>query len=224
MSRILYSPAKATEMAKLLFKEERSLKRIDGWFLARELARKADEENGELPKEMKAALGLSKILAELPISISENAVFAGTQRDAFARTYALINPAFRVETFCGYCDPTSVFDDIEPNEEFTRERIDSLREYTKKSDYVQTLTAVYDKYEDYTAEVAFFIEQVTGHLIPDFRPALKYGVKLIMDGIDCRLSVETDEEKITNFNAMKLTLKGVVLLANRYGGHCRRTG
>ena len=216
MSRIHYSPVKATEMAKLLFKEERSLKRIDGWFLARELARKANEENGEQPKEMKAALELSKILSELPISMSENAVFAGTQRDAFARTYALINPAFRVETFCGYCDPTSVFDDIEQNEEFTVERINSLREYTKKSDYVRTLSCVYDKYENYTAEVAFFIEQVTGHLVPDFRPALKYGVKLIMDGIDCRLSVETDEEKIINFNAMKLTLKGVVMLANRY--------
>ncbi len=216
MGKFFYSPTKTTEMAKLLFKEERSLKRIDGWFLSRELARKADEKNGEQPKEKMAALELTEILEKLPLSISDNAVFAGTQRDAFARSYALINPAFQVETFSGYCDPTAVFGDIEPDGEFTQERIDSLREYTKQSDYVKTLSSVYEKYSDYTAEVAFFIEQVTGHLIPDFRPALKYGVALLMEGIDCRISIEKDEEKILNFNAMKTALNGVIILAHRY--------
>ena len=81
------------------------------------------------------------MLRAFPISISPHAVFAGTQRDAFARTYALINPAFKVEEFSGYCDPTGVFGDIEPNEEITRERIDSLREYNKNSDYVRALDA-----------------------------------------------------------------------------------
>ncbi len=55
-----------------------------------------------------------RIARSLPISLSENAVFAGTQGDAFARSYALINPSFKVESFCGYCDPCAVFDDIEP--------------------------------------------------------------------------------------------------------------
>ena len=114
-----YSPEKVTELAKKLFKEERSLMRLDGWFLARESARRADEEAGNQPKEKLAALELCKIVDELPLSISEYAIFAGTQRDAFARTYALINPAFKVETFSGYCDPTAIFGDIEPNEEFS---------------------------------------------------------------------------------------------------------
>ena len=213
----MYTSAKVTEMAKALFKEERALGRLDGWFLARESARRADEDGAvALQKEMRAARELDRIVDELPLSISQNAIFAGTQRDAFARTYALINPAFKVETFSGYCDPTAVFDDIVINDEFTQERVDSLRDYTRNGDYVSSLSKVYAENEDYTAEVAFFIEQVTGHLIPDFRPALKYGVKKIIADIEARAAKETDAEKKTTFAALVISLKAAVKLARRY--------
>ena len=211
-----YTTDELTSKAKVLFKEERSLKRLDGWFLAREIAYKNSEEFSSLPKEMRAAKELEAILRDLPLSISENAVFAGTQRDAFARSYALINPAFQVETFSGYCDPTAVFGDIEPNEEFTQERIDAVREFTKKTDYVKKLSAVYEKFTDYTAEVAFFIEQVTGHLIPDFKPVLKYGLEKIIADIDEKLANETSEKKKINYESMRITLKAAISLAGRY--------
>ena len=216
MHNSVLEPAKTTEMAKLLFKEERSLKRLDGWFLAREAAVKASKSFQSQPKELIAAFELRAIFEDLPLSISENAVFAGTQRDAFARSYALINPAFEVETFSGYCDPTAVFNDIVANEEFTTERIEALRSYTKQSAYVKTLSSVYEKYTDYTAEVAFFIEQVTGHLIPDFRPALKYGVEAIREEVHSRLLDENDEDKKVVFRSIELTLDGVIRLAQRY--------
>ena len=216
MHNSVLEPAKTTEMAKLLFKEERSLKRLDGWFLAREAAVKASKSFQSQPKELIAAFELRAIFEDLPLSISENAVFAGTQRDAFARSYALINPAFEVETFSGYCDPTAVFNDIVANEEFTTERIEALRSYTKQSAYVKTLSSVYEKYTDYTAEVAFFIEQVTGHLIPDFRPALKYGVEAIREEVHSRLLDENDEDKKVVFRSIELTLDGVIRLAERY--------
>ena len=211
-----YTAKKVSDMAKVLFKEERAIPRLDGWFLAREAARRSDEAHPDASKEMQAAYALDRIVRELPLSLSENAIFAGTQRDAFARTYALINPAFQVETFSGYCDPTAIFDDIGENEEFTRERIESLREYTKQGDYVSQLTKVYADNEDYTAEVAFFIEQVTGHLIPDFRPALKYGTDKISADIRARLAAETDDEKKDTFNAILLCLDAANVLANRY--------
>lgn len=78
---------------------------------------------------MRAAHELKAVITELPLSISEHAIFAGSQSDAFARSYALINPSFRVETFSGYWDPTAVFGDIEPNEEFTEERINRVLEF-----------------------------------------------------------------------------------------------
>jgi choline trimethylamine-lyase len=216
MQNSVLEPVKVSEMAKLLFKEERSLKRLDGWFFAREAAAKASKSFKEHPKQLIAAFELRAIIDELPLSVSENAIFAGTQRDSFARSYALINPAFEVETFSGYCDPTAVFNDIEPNKEITAERIEALRNYTKQSDYVKSLSAVYEQYTNYTAEVAFFIEQVTGHLIPDFRPAIKYGVEAIRDEVHSRLLDEDDEDKKTVFRSIEISLDGVIRLAERY--------
>ena len=210
------TPEKTTLMAKDLFKEERAKTRVDGWFLAREIVCNHADEFKNLSKELRAAHELKALIEELPLSISEHAIFAGSQSDAFARSYALINPSFRVETFSGYCDPTAVFGDIEPNEEFTKERIDRVLEFSKKSDYVKELTAMYEQYTDYTEEVAFFIEQVTGHIIPDFRPALKNGVNAIIDEINKKLSSETNPEIIENLSAMRITLESAIHLSNRY--------
>ena len=213
---MVYTAKQMSDMAKVLFREERAIPRLDGWFLAREAARRSDEAHPDASKEMQAAYALDGIVRSIPLSLSDNAVFAGTQRDAFARTYALINPAFQVETFSGYCDPTAIFDDIEVNDVFTKERIDSLREYTKQGDYVRALTKVYADNEDCTAEVAFFIEQVTGHLIPDFRPALRHGVRAISEEIRARMQTETDAEKLETFRAILLSLDAAVVLAHRY--------
>ena len=212
----VYNSVKVTEKAKALFKEERAKMRVDGWFIAREIVCNKKDEFKNLSKEMRAAKELEAIITELPLYISDNAVFAGSQSDAFARSYALINPSFRVETFSGYCDPTAVYGDIEPNEEFTEERINRVREFSKNSSYVKALSEVYANYENYTEEVAFFIEQVTGHIIPDFRPALKYGVSAIMETLDKNIAETKDEFKKDNFEAIKLALNCAVVLANRY--------
>lgn len=212
-----YYESEITEKAKLLFKEEHSKKRLDGWFTARELAYKETGfKNNNMSEEMRAAYELRRILKEIPLSISEYAVFAGTQSDSFARSYALINPSFKVESFSGYCDPTAVFDDIEPNEEFSKGRIQTLRDATEKSDYVRDLTAVYNKYSQYTEEVAFFMEQVTGHLIPDFRTALKKGLRELIDEISVHINNESDCEKKDTFIAIKITLEAAIELAHRY--------
>lgn len=213
-----YRSGQIFEMAKSLFREERALKRLDGWFFAREAAMSISDD---APLESKAASELRRMITALPLDLSDNAVFAGTQRDAFARTYALINPEFRVETFSGYCDPTSVFDDIVPNEEITRERIDALRQKTNQSDYVRDLMHVYDVYENYTSEVIFFVEQVTGHVIPDFRYALKYGVDQLIDEIRGHMHQTIDAERSTNWQSMIDSLECVLLLAKRYADLAR---
>ena len=121
-----FTPAKTTEAAKLLFKEERAINHLEGWFIVKETEQKFDALYKELPPMRRAAEKFREAVKVLPLSISDNAIFAGTQRDAFARSYALINPTFKVETFAGYCDPTAVYDDITPTEEFTKERIEAL--------------------------------------------------------------------------------------------------
>ena len=214
--RNVYAKGEITKMAKDLFREERSKKRLDGWFLARELAFKATGFGGNgMTEELQAARELKMILEKLPLSISDNNVFAGTQSDSFARSYALINPAFQVETFSGYCDPTAVFGDIEPNEEFTTERIELMRERTKRGSYVRDLSAVYDKCSDYTGEVAFFVEQVTGHLIPDFRTAIAVGLNKMISDLSKKINIEKDDERKDTLEDMRMVLEATIS-PNRY--------
>ncbi len=210
-----FNPQAITEKANLLFKEERAINHLEGWFIIKETEQKADEKYSAFPPTRRAAEKFREAVKVLPLSISDNAIFAGTQRDAFARSYALINPSFRVETFAGYCDPTAVYDDITPTEEFTKERIEALRELDKQTDYVKSLSKVYESCETLTGEVAFFIEQVTGHLIPDMRYALKNGIKAMLKDIEEKQKT-ANEEQYENYEAMKVALDCALILAKRY--------
>ncbi|MBO5454197.1 MAG: hypothetical protein J6A69_09570 [Clostridia bacterium] len=204
----IYKSGELTKMAKALYREEREIKRLDGWFVAKETEMLADEKYKDCSPEVKKAHLLCEVLKEMPLFISENAVFVGTQRDAFAKSYALINPSFTVEGFSGYCDPMAIYNDIEPNEEFTKERIDSVRKFTSKTKMVEMLNKTYGEAEIYTKEVIFFVEQVTGHIIPDFRYALKYGIDKMIQ--------KANKKQGEFFEVAAIALGGVKILADRY--------
>lgn len=212
----LYTPEQLEHLAHSLFAEEKARDRLDGWFIAKEIQAESDRENADRPALVRAALALREIARHLPLELSDNAVFAGTQRDAFARSYALINPTFEVETFSGYCDPTAVYNDIEPNQEFSRERIEAMRAKMKQHPFVESLDRTYSAVEDYTGEVSFFIEQVTGHVIPDLRPLLTDGTQAAKKQLQQSLAVERNEKKRANFEAMLISLESVEILAERY--------
>ena len=204
-----------TNLAKDLFKEERAIKRLDGWFIIREEALRYEIENSSEPVAIRQAKGIQFAIGVLPLFISDNALFAGTERDAFAKSYALINPNFKVSTFNGYCDPTAVYGDIEPNEEFSAERIEKVRALTEQTPYVSQLKQVYESCQTDTSEVAYFVEQVTGHLIPNVRDILARGTEALKSDIDAKTTTATEEQKV-NYEAMKIALDSVVLLASRY--------
>ncbi len=204
----LLNYAQITEMAKKLFAEKRAGNRLDGWFIAKEKEIELEKTLSGENEEVKKALILKEIIKTIPLSISDYQLFAGTQDDGFARSYALINPSFKVEEFSGYCDPTAVFGDIEPNDEFTVERIAKARKEFGKGEYSRKLAEVYGEAECYTKEVIFFFEQVTGHLIPDMRFALKHGVKAMLEQIK--------DKEGSGYKAFRIALESVILLANRY--------
>ncbi len=199
---------KITEMAKSLFAEKRAGMRLDGWFIAKEDELRLSKEFEGENEEVKKALILREIVKTIPIYLSDYQIFAGTQDDAFARSYALINPSFKVEEFSGYCDPAAVFSDIEPNEEFTSERIENARNEFAKTEYAVKLGEVYGKAECYTKEVIFFFEQVTGHLIPDMRYAIRCGIKGMLEKIEGKEG--------NGYKAFRIALESAVILANRY--------
>ena len=204
----IFKQGELTEMAKRLYQEEREISRLDGWFLAKETEMKHDEIYIDLPKEIKKAYLLCEVVKEIPLSLSDNAIFIGTQRDAFAKSYALINPSFTVKGFSGYCDPMAIYNDIEPSEIFTKSRIDKARTFTAKSDMVSMLNEMYSKAENYTKEVIYFVEQVTGHIIPDFRFAIKYGIDALIK--------QAKEKSGEFYKAAEISLNSSKILINRY--------
>lgn len=62
--------------------------------------------------------------------------------------------------------------------------------------------------ESYTKEVIYFFEQVTGHLIPDFRFALRHGLKALID--------EMSGKEGNGYKAFVIALEAACLLAERY--------
>lgn len=221
----LLTPEAVSDKAARLFQEERSSHKIlNGWFLSREIAARVDAQTAQTDPELRAAEELSAVIRELPLEISEHSLLAGTQRDAFAASYALINPAFQVETFRGYCDPLEVYDYATPTDEISPQRIAAMREKAAKTPCVKALSKVYSENSEYTDEVAFFFEQVTGHLIPDFRPALKNGVASLIADIDRRLAENTNLQprQRKNLTAMRQTLQCAVELAHRYADLAHR--
>lgn len=207
MTSILDSK-RITEMAKAHFAEKRAGMRLDGWFLAKEAELNLSEKYKDENEEVKKALILRDIVETIPLYLTDSQIFAGSQDDAFARSYALINPTFKVEEFSGYCDPTAVFGDIEPNDEFTAERIAAARAKFAETEYAEKLREVYAEAEPYTKEVIFFFEQVTGHLIPDVRFAIKHGVSSMIDSIK--------DKSGDGYKAFAIALECAVILANRY--------
>lgn len=212
----LLTPEEITELAKKRFKEERSIDHLEGWFLAKEVMRECDSKYAGEKDSIRIAKTLVDVAEALPLWISDYHLFAGTQDDAFARSYALINPAFSVDSFTGYCDPVAVFGDIDPIGDITQERIDDLRTYNENTDFAKTLCKAYDIAGDKTSEAIFFIEQVTGHLIPDMREALKHGVAGLKQQIAEKRSVEMDEKKRQYYDAMDISLDAVLVIARRY--------
>lgn len=205
-----------TELAKKRFQEERGVDHLEGWFLAKEIMRECDSKYKEEPDCIRTAKTLAAVAEKLPLWLSDHQVFAGTQDDAFARSYALINPAFSVDSFTGYCDPVAVFGDIDPAGDITRERIEELKEYNTETAFSKALCSAYDKAGDDTSEAIYFIEQVTGHLIPDMRPVLRIGVEGLKRRIGEQRRKETDVQKLAYYEAMDTALGAVLVLAERY--------
>ncbi len=165
---------------EMLLSNKKQQKVLHSFFEYQDLKRREREamrEQGidpDLPEN--AGELLCRCVEKMALTIPAGSVFAGTQDDAFSPSYALINPAFTVESFAGYCDPVAIYNDIEPAGDVTADRIDTVRDYYRQTPYVKELTAIYEKTENYTSEVAFFMEPVTGHMIPDMRDILRKGL------------------------------------------------
>ena len=177
-------------------------KRLTGWFEFQELKMQVRQQHTAPDAAVSQSEILSRCIENMNLSIPRGSVIAGTQDDAFSPSYALINPAFRIETFAGYCDPVAIYDDLTPDAEFPQERIEKVRSYYTQTPYVQTLKKVYAATGKLTEEVVFFVEPVTGHTIPDLRNVLAKGIDSL--------------EYIPEAKNIRAALEAAKILARRY--------
>ena len=212
----IYTPQALTALAKARFREERALNHLEGWFLAREIAMECDQTFRDDVPCIRIARTLKEVVSRIPLTLGDYHVFAGTQDDAFARSYALINPAFTVKSFAGYCDPVAVFGDIEPIGDITAERIARVKDYYSKNDFARALTAAYAPVEKLTGEAVFFLEQVTGHVVPDVREYLRVGAAGIRAQLAEKRDAEADPDRKNYYEAMLLSVDALLILAGRY--------
>lgn len=210
----IYNAEEITKLAKERFQEERKLDHLEGWFLAREIAMECDELYKDDLDSIRIGKTLIQVMKRIPLTIGSYHVFAGTQDDAFARSYALINPAFQVSSFTGYCDPTAVFGDIDSIGDITEGRIAKVKAYYAKNKFAKELTAAYAPAEKYTKEAVFFMEQVTGHLIPNVRHFLKDGALAVIEELSQKQ--KEHEDKKDYYEAMQLSVQAMLVLAERY--------
>ncbi len=150
---------------------------------------------------------LCRLAEKVPVVLPPGSVFAGTQDVAFSPSYALINPAFKVETFGGYCDPCAIYEDVTLTDDLTKERVAQVRSFFEDDRYTRELYAHYDNFQTDICEVAYFMEPVTGHTIPDLRGIIAEGV-------------EKWQEKAAG--AMKRSLDAVLTLQKRYLAEARK--
>ncbi|MDO8585678.1 MAG: pyruvate formate lyase family protein [Armatimonadota bacterium] len=230
--KIRFDPDRLAEQLLSVQKQNREMVRLDGWFYIQEIRKEALEglraralppSSGEgwggvsLPRVLAQAKLFEAVCKRMRLSIRPDEVFAGTQDDAFARTYALINPEFRVETFAGYCDPMAVYGDITPAPELglTEERIQRVRDFWAKEEYAQALNSVYAETGLETGEVVYFVEQVTGHTVADFRPAMEQGLTHLIERAKSAANTAEGERR-DFYEAAVIAMSGDLHLADRY--------
>ncbi len=220
-SNITFDPIRLARQLLSVQAQNQHTTRLDGWFYIQEIRmaelKKLRHEQPGLPPVLLQAKLLQTVCQQMPLTIRPDEIFAGTQDDAFARTYALINPEFRVETFAGYCDPMGVYGDITPAPElgFTAERIQRVRDFWAGQSYAIALQEAYATAGPELAEVVYFTEQVTGHIIPDFRPALAHGVMPLIKQAHQRAATSSGEQR-EFYQAAEISLSCVLILAERY--------
>lgn len=196
---------------ELLFAAKLQQKQLTGWFEYQELRmqeREAMRAAGHDPDDARyAGELLCRCVKKMNLTIPPGSVFAGTQDDAFSPSYALINPSFEVESFAGYCDPVAIYSDIESSAAIPKERIEAVRDYYRGTPHVKRLTAIYEKTATLTDEVTFFMEPVTGHMIPDMRPILAQGLEAFA------MEAQADTPFVA---VMREAAQAALILAERY--------
>lgn len=205
----------------LIIKKNAKKQNLIGWVLAKDIQRRKLLEIGDkYSPAMTQAILLESVCEQLPIFIEPGQIFAGTEEDAFSASYALINPAFRIESFQGYNDEMAFYDDVKPGDkiadvEITEQMIEGNRKFWGEHPSAVKIRDIYKETGNQTKEAVYFVERVTGHTIPGFEEVLEKGLEYEIT--ELKQQKKKFPDKNDYFNSMIKTLQAAITLADRYG-------
>jgi len=208
------------EYLDVIIKRNAEKHNLIGWVLAKDIQRRKLLEIGDkYSPAMTQAILLESVCEQLPIFIEPGQIFVGTEEDAFSASYALINPAFRIESFQGYNDEMAFYDDVKPNDKIadikvTGQMIEDNRKFWSRHPSVLKIRDIYKETGNQTKEAVYFVERVTGHTIPGFEKALEEGLEYKI--IELKQQKKKFPAKSDYFSSMIKTLEAAVILAERY--------
>jgi len=204
----------------LIIKRDAKKQNLIGWVLAKDIQRRKLLEIGDkYSPAMTQAILLESVCEQLPIFIESGQIFAGTEEDAFSASYALINPAFRIESFQGYNDEIAFYDDVKPNDKIadfkvTGQMIEDNRKFWSRHPSVIKIKDIYKETGNQTKEAVYFVERVTGHTIPGFEEVLEEGLEYKIT--ELKQQRKKFPAKSNYFDSMIKTLQAAIALADRY--------
>jgi len=194
----------------LIIKRNAEKQNLIGWVLAKDIQRRKLLEIGDkYSPAMTQAILLESVCEQLPIFIEAGQIFAGTEEDAFSTSYALINPAFRVESFQGYNDEMAFYDDVKPGD-----KMGDIKVFWSKHPSVEKIRDIYKETGNQTKEAVYFVERVTGHTIPGFEGALEEGLEYKIT--ELKQQKNKFPAKSDYFDSIIKTLQAAITLADRY--------
>jgi len=208
------------EYLDIIIKRNAEKHNLIGWVLAKDIQRRKLLEIGDkYSLAMTQAILLESICEQLPIFIEPGQIFAGTEEDAFSASYALINPAFRVESFQGYNDEMAFYDDVKPGDKMgdikvTAQMVEDNRKFWSKHPSVEKIRDIYKETGNQTKEAVYFVERVTGHTIPGFEGALEEGLEYKIT--ELKQQKNKFPAKSDYFDSIIKTLQAAITLADRY--------
>ncbi len=204
----------------LIIKRNAEKQNLIGWVLAKDIQRRKLLEIGDkYSPAMTQGILLESVCEKIPIFIESGQIFAGTEEDAFSASYALINPAFHIESFQGYNDKMAFYDDVKAGEKIadikvTEQMIENNRVFWSRLPSVVKIRDIYKDTGNQTREAVYFVERVTGHTIPGFEEALEKGLEGII--IELKQNKKKLPAKSDYFDSIIKALQSTITLANRY--------
>lgn len=188
---------------------------FQGWFTLEKIKMESYLETEDLPPILRRARMLEKLLDDMPISLDEDDLIAGSQDSCFAPTYNLFKGG--LQNFDGYCRYADVYNDLSgvPEDELTR-----VRDFWSNEEFERRLAGAFTPGEQLAMkEGVCFVEPVTGHTIADHGKVLGLGLDGILSEVSEREGKARnagEQDKCLFYQAVTIACNSVKRLASRY--------